>query len=205
MPANLTIFDYMRITAHLSLHLLAVATLAACSAAQSESVQAPAPTTPTMPKAETPTIPKAEAPAPGRPALIQPTGEWTDWPLADGDWVYRRDDRGSIALFGPPDQNAAFMIRCDSDRRQIFLSRAGQITTAGAKMTLHATSGVQSFAAQNSGGETAFAAIAVQPNEYMLDRIIFSRGRFAIEVNGLRSIAIPIWAEFNRVVEDCRG
>ena len=43
------------------------------------------------------------------------------------------------------------------------------------------------------------------PDEYMLDRIAFSRGRFAVQTTGLTSLAIPIWPEFTRVVEDCRS
>lgn len=131
-------------------------------------------------------------------------GDWTEWPLAKGDWVYREDDRGSIALFGPPNAEATFIIRCDRARNQLFLSREGVVAESGAQMTLRASSGLQSYPARNSGGALNYAAIALPVTDYMMDRIAFSRGRFAVETNGLQSLAIPIWPEFIRVVEDCR-
>lgn len=72
-------------------------------------------------------------------------------------------------------------------------------------MTLRASSGLQSYPARNSGGPLNYAAIALPVDDYMMDRIAFSRGRFAVETSGLLSLAIPIWPEFTRVVEDCRS
>ncbi len=72
-------------------------------------------------------------------------------------------------------------------------------------MTLRASSGLKSFPVGGTGNPTYYAAIQIAPDEYMLDRIAFSRGRFAMEVTGMRSLAIPIWPEFTRVVEDCRS
>jgi hypothetical protein len=33
----------------------------------------------------------------------------------------------------------------------------------------------------------------------------FSRGRFVVEIEGLRWAVLPSWSEVGRVVEDCRG
>ncbi len=118
--------------------------------------------------------------------------------------MYRTDNRGSLALFGQANTDATFMIRCDRSEGKLFLSRAGAVSD-GAKMTLRASSGLQSFRVYNSGGGAPYAAISVVSSEYMMDRIAFTRGRFAVETTGLPSLAIPIWAEFTRVVEDCRG
>jgi len=168
--------------------------LPSCSTSQPEPAPAPAPV-----QVEPPAPTPAPAPAPA------PLGkDWTVWPLAAGNWVYRADDRGSLALFGQPDSDATFMIRCDRARGQLVLSRAGKLSQNGATMTLRASSGLQSFPARNSGGAMPYAVIVVSTSEYMMDRIAFSRGRFAVETTGLPSLAIPIWPEFTRVVEDCR-
>ena len=135
---------------------------------------------------------------------MQPRGNWTDWPIAPGDWVYRKDARGSLALFGPIGKPATVMIRCDRARRQIFLSRAGSVGN-GATMVLRASAGFQSYPASNSGGTPSYASIPVSTGDITLDRIAYSRGRFAIETSGLQSIAVPVWPEFSRMVEDCRG
>ena len=177
--------------------LVAITNIAACSTAQSE----PAPT-PVVP------VIQAPAPAPTPPpvaAPIIPKGEWIDWPLSQGTWVYRQDDRGSIALFGAPNSDALLTIRCDHNQRQIFISRVGTSQPATGTMTLRASSGLETYMARPTGGETPYTAIAVMTNDIMLDRIAFSRGRFAVETSGLDSVAIPIWPEFTRVVEDCRS
>jgi len=171
------------------------------------SAVVPAPTpAPTQTPAPTPAPEPIPDPEPAPPPAPEPMkGNWTDWPIAQGDWVYRQDDRGSIALFGPPNAEATFMIRCDQGRNQLFLSREGVVAGSGAQMTLRASSGLQSYPARNSGGPLNYAAIALPVNDYMMDRIVFSRGRFAVETTGLASLAIPIWPEFTRVVEDCRN
>lgn len=189
----LTIFDLMRITFAFPAILLA----SGCSGV----VPSPAPA-PTQTPAPTPAPMPAPAPAPAPEPM---SGDWTDWPLAQGDWVYRKDERGSIALFGAPNAEAVFMIRCDQGRNQLFLSREGTIANNGAQMTLRASSGLQSYSARNSGGALNYAAISLPVTDYMMDRIAFSRGRFAVETSGLQSLAIPIWPEFTRVVEDCRN
>ena len=177
----------MRITFTLSALLLATG----CSAV----VPVPAPA-PTQNPAPTP------APTPA-PEPVQK--DWTLWPLAPGDWVYRADNRGSIALFGPTNMDATFIIRCDQARKQLFLSREGVVPNTGAQMTLKASSGLQSYPAHNSGGPLNYVAISLPVTDYMMDRIAYSRGRFAVETTGLPPLAIPIWPEFIRVVEDCRS
>ncbi|MEH6789986.1 hypothetical protein [Parasphingorhabdus sp.] len=167
---------------------LSVLALAACSSAPPEPAPAPQPVQPVTTPA---------------PAPAQPQGSWIDWPIASGTWSYRQDDRGSLALFGPAETDALFVIRCDQSRRQLILSRAGSVGE-GATMVLRATAGMASYPARNTGGELPYAAIALAPTDIMMDRIAYSRGRFAVETSGLRSIALPAWPEFSRVVEDCR-
>ncbi|MEL6874916.1 MAG: hypothetical protein AAGM33_05505 [Pseudomonadota bacterium] len=176
----------------------AFSALSACSAAPPET-QAPQ-AAPVITKA----LAQAAAPPPPPPAPEPLAGDWRDWPLSQGNWVYRTDARGSLALFGEPGSDATFMVRCDKNRGRLFLSRAGQVSGTGTQMTLRASSGLQSYPANNSGGPLPYVAISVDPADFMVDRIIFSRGRFAVETGGLQSLAVPIWPEFNRVVEDCR-
>jgi hypothetical protein len=149
-----------------------------------------------------PVIKPAPQPAPpAKPVLVQPSGPWLDWPLAPGEWVYRKDDRGSIALFGPAGGEATVILRCDRDRGSLFLSRAG---TGPATMTIRTSSVSRDLAAQSTGGKPAYAATTLSPNDPLLDAMAFSRGRIAVEMSGAQYIAIPAWAEMGRVTEDCR-
>ena len=181
----------MRIISKSSAASLLMLALAACSTRVPEPAPAPQPTK------------HVATPAPA-PAPVQPQGEWTDWPITPGEWMYRRDSRGSLALFGEADKDAIFIVRCDRAIRNLYLSRSGTVGD-GAKMILRASAGLQSYPASNSGGTPNYAAIAVSPRNLMMDRIAYSRGRFAVETTGLKSIAIPAWPEFSRVVEDCRS
>ena len=92
--------------------------LAACVPSKPEPVPQPKPQ-PVPP-------PVVVAPQPVRPA-----GDWIDWPIEPGTWVYRTDTRGSLALFGPAGANATVTLRCDKARARIFLS-ISSISQSGA-------------------------------------------------------------------------
>ena len=166
--------------------LASLSALAACAS----------PPPPPAPRAAPPPAPVIVAP----PPIVQLKGDWTDWPLASGDWVYRQDDRGSIALFGPPNADAVLTLRCDKARQRIYLARAG---SGGGRMVIRSSSTMKEFAGAQTGG-MPYIATEIGPRDPILDAMIFSRGRFAVEVSGQTSLAIPSWAEIGRVVEDCR-
>lgn len=169
--------------------LVPVIALSACSAPPPQAVQQP-----------------ASAPPPKVVTSVQtsqePAGEWTDWQLALGDWVYRRDERGSIALFGPIGGNALVTIRCDTARRKIYLAREGQSV---GMIVVRSSSAMKELTGAPTGGVPPYIAAEIAPNDPILDAMALSRGRIAINVAGQQPLAIPSWAEITRVVEDCRG
>lgn len=144
-------------------------------------------------------------PPPPAPALATIIG-WEDAAHTPGDWVYRNDTRGSIALFGPKGGDARFIVRCDRSAGQIYLSRLGRFEgdKAGA-IEIRTTSGTRSFAARNNGDTPAYVAVALPPREAHLDAMAFSRGRFLVAVKGTDDLVIPNWPEMTRVIEDCRS
>ena len=170
-----------------------VVTLSCCVAPEREQPPEPAPVA----------VRPAPSPAPTPTPTPAPTGEWTEWPATSGEWIYRRDERGSIALFGEPNQDARLTLRCDLSARQIYMTRA-VAASAAVPFTLHTTSGAQSFTAQPTGGELPYIGIALAPGDMILDRMIYSRGRFLVEGAGA-PLVVPSWPEIARVVEDCRG
>lgn len=130
---------------------------------------------------------------------------WLDIPLAPGTWVYRQDDRGSLALFGEPESEAVFLVRCNLADRQIFFSFAGALDTPSGTMTFQATHGETHYAAQNGSGTPPYVVAATNGADPYLDTIAFSRGRIAITVTGQAMMAVPNWPQMTRVFEDCRG
>ncbi|MGU3389996.1 hypothetical protein [Sphingomonas sp. M1A8_2b] len=156
------------------------------------------------PRAETPPPlppPRVAAPAPApRPAPI--AADWRDWPYSPGTWVYRRDARGSIALFGPANADASLTLRCDTATRQVYLSRAGTTTTP---LTIRTSSATRALPVQPTGGTPPYVAAALMPNDSLLEAMGFSRGRFVVQQAGSAPLVVPAWAEIERVTEDCRG
>lgn len=159
--------------------------------------RAPAPPPPPSPAPVTPAPPRPPAPAPAPSATA-----WTDLPLTPGTWVWRTDARGAVALFGREGQEAALVVRCDRAAQRIYVSRPG--TLAG-PMTLRATTGAQSYAAQPTGGSPPYVAAKLGVRDPQLDALAFSRGRFLVGLQGQADVIAPAWPEFARVIEECRA
>jgi hypothetical protein len=167
--------------------------VASCAAPKAKPVP------PTAPPAKTVVMDTARsAPQP----VVQPTGHWLDWPLSPGAWVYRQDERGSIALFGPANADALVTLRCDKRIGRLFLSRRGNI---GDSVTVRTSSTSKTIAVLTTGGIPAYVASELQTGDPLPDAMAYSRGRIALEVPGLLNIAIPVWSEIGRVTEDCRA
>jgi len=169
--------------------LVSLVVIGSCSAPRIVPAPAPRP-------APTPPPPPVTAPA-------QVLGEdWRDWPLTPGDWVYRQDARGSIALFGPRGADALLTLRCDRGARMIYLSRQGG---APASVTLRTSTLLRNLAMVPTGGTPPYLAVAINPRDSLLDAMGFSRGRFVVEQGIAPPLVIPAYAEVERVTEDCRG
>lgn len=171
-----------------NLTLIAMLLLASCVAPPPPPAQRAAPVPP----------PVAATPAP-TPRM---SADWNDWPFSMGDWVYRRDDRGSIAVFGPADQNAVVSLRCDLQNRRIYVSR--EATAPGQRIVIRTSSSMKEFVAKPTGGMPVYLASEIMPMDAILDAMAFSRGRILLETDGHPPIILPAWAEIARIVEDCR-
>lgn len=161
-----------------------------------------------QPQAQSQPVQPAATPAPS--AASQPwAGSWTDWPITPGNWVYRQDDRGSIALFGLAGRDALVTVRCDTSRGRIYVSRADQSGrdqggAAAGSMTIRSSTALKQFAAAATGASPAYIAAEISPTDNILDAVAYTRGRIALETSGQQSIAIPVWSELPRVIDDCR-
>lgn len=103
-----------------------------------------------------------------------------------------------MALFSSPAAGPILTLRCDPAAGRISFLRAG---TGRAAVTLRTSYGATSWPATATGSGTLAVRAA---SDAALDQIAYSRGRFAVEVEGLETLVIPAWAEIGRVIEDCR-
>ncbi len=144
-------------------------------------------------------IPKPEAPPPAAqpvaaaptPALLPtPTQSWEDRAVDAGVWRY--DAGGRTATFAPTRSTDPLLtLTCRGDTIRMTSALAGDVS-------LRTSAGTDAI--RFDGGS------ATLPNrDPRLDRIAFSRGRFALEAGSGAALTLPVQSEIGRVIEDCRG
>jgi hypothetical protein len=150
-----------------------------------------------------PAPPPPQRPAP-RPAPIAPRPPptpapgWIDAPLSPGDWSF--DEGARTASFGPPGQ-PSFVLRCAAPG-QVTIARIGAAPSTGGALTVRTSTTARTVPAR-SGEEGLVATLPA--SDPLLDAIVFSRGRFAVEAAMLPALIVPAWPEPARVIDDCRG
>jgi len=131
--------------------------------------------------------PVAAAPTPA--PLPTPTRGWEERALDNGAWRY---DAGSRAAAFVPTGSANPLLTMACSGGNIRLTSA--LTGA---VSLRTSAGTDQI--RFDGGS------ATLPNrDPRLDRIAFSRGRFALETPGGGALTLPVQSEIGRVIEDCR-
>jgi hypothetical protein len=103
----------------------------------------------------------------------------------------------SVARFA----GGALVLRCDRTAGVITLQRAGE-ASGPEPMTITTSVGVHTLSASPQTGALSVTLPARDP---VIDEMIFSRGRFAVEAPGLSPLYVPSWPEVGRVAEDCRS
>jgi hypothetical protein len=136
-------------------------------------------------------------PAPPAPPPPPSVG-WQDAALSAGDWTY--DANARAALYGPPGQ-PSFVVRCEAPG-QVTLERRGAAPATAGSLTFRTSTTARTLPARSAPEGLAARLPASDP---LLDAIMFSRGRFAVEAGMMPSLVVPAWPEPARVIEDCRG
>ncbi|HEX8654988.1 MAG TPA: hypothetical protein VF693_07185 [Allosphingosinicella sp.] len=124
--------------------------------------------------------------------------QWQDAPLSPGDWSW--DTATATAAYGPP-ARPSLVLRCVGGGRVAIERRGAAPATAG-NLTIRTSTTARTLPAR-SGPEGLEAILAA--SDPLLDAILFSRGRFAVEATVLPALIVPAWPEPARMVEDCRG
>ena len=128
---------------------------------------------------------------------------WIDNPATPGDWNYVPSASGSLAFYGTPGGEPRFTVTCDRSAGRIALARAGSAgQTVPMRVLTETRASVLDAVPVSAPNQLLEAQLA--PRDALLDAMAYSRGRFAVEVPGLPTLYIPVWAEFSKVVEDCR-
>ncbi len=169
-------------------------TLAACvPAAQTPaSTPVPAPVARTAPVPRSPSVPQAQV-----------YDSWADVPQTAGQWRYEVNGNGPIAAFIGAQGASEFVMSCDRPRGVINLARAGTSRSAR-MMTVRSETATRTFQAAPAEQTNPYLQTSIAANDPLLDAMALSKGRIAVEAEGLPPLYLPTWAEVSRVIEDCR-
>lgn len=142
------------------------------------------------PEAPPPPRPQPAAPAPAPAPLPAPASGWEDRAVDRGAWRY---DAGSrTASFVPAGgANPLLTMACSGGGIRMTSALAGNVS-------LRTSAGTDQI--RFDGGSANFTN-----RDPRLDRITFSRGRFALETPDGSALTLPVQSEIGRVIEDCRG
>lgn len=92
---------------------------------------------------------------------------------------------------------------CHRERGSLTLTRAGRANGA-VPASLMTTSGMRPVTFTAISPTDPTLDLSLPAGDPRLDELAFSRGRIGIELNGLPTLYLPVWAEIGRVIEDCR-
>jgi hypothetical protein len=125
---------------------------------------------------------------------------WMDMRATPGDWRYAPRGQGTEASFWSTAGAPMARLRCMADTRTVVLS----LPESGARqplVTIRTETVTRTLEAMSGDREMTVSLAAGDP---LLDAMALSKGRFAIESEGLPPLYLPSWAEVTRVIEDCR-
>ncbi len=143
-----------------------------------------------IPKPETPTpAPQPVAPTPTPAPLPTPTTGWEDRAVDAGAWRYDAGSR-SAAFVPTGSANPLLTLTCSGNNIRMTSALAGNVS-------LRTSAGTDQI--RFDGGNANLGN-----RDGRLDRIAFSRGRFALETAGGGALTLPVQSEIGRVIEDCR-
>lgn len=156
-----------------------------------------------QPSPPPPVATPAPAPAPAPPPVSAPSDDhWRDVPATPGDWAYGASGANSFARFGTGTATPRFSLACTASTRQIILTRHEATGARGTTLTVRAERSTRALSGQFSADRTAIN-VALPASDPLLAAMAFSRGRFAVEAEGLPTLYVPAWPEVTRVIEDC--
>ncbi len=136
-----------------------------------------------------PPQPAPVAPAPAPAPLPTPTRGWEERAVDAGSWRYDTGNR--TATFVPTGSaNPLLTMTCSGGAIRLTSALAGAVS-------LRTSAGTDQIRFDDGSA-------TLPSRDPRLDRIAFSRGRFALETPGGGALTLRVQAEIGRVIEDCR-
>lgn len=189
-----------------AIHLKTVTALAmslsACACIP--SVQEPAQTaTPAPAPVAAPAPSPAPTPAPVPVVNERAYDNYLDAPQTPGTWQYLEETDETLAIYGTDRRNPALVLSCNNG--EFYIARAGASPQSDTRvMSITSETVTRQFAALPMTEMANVVAAQIDVNDPVLDAMAITKGRVAIEVEGMPTLYAPAWVEISRVIEDCR-
>ena len=136
------------------------------------------------------------------PTPAQTPADFSYSPVSPGSWSYRALVGGSEASFIDATGRARMVIACGKVTRLVTLSR---ISSAPASNLSFWTSSMSRNLPSRFDQLAGRVIAQVGASDALLDAMALSRGRFAVSMPGSPALVLPVGAEVDHVVEDCRS
>ena len=126
-----------------------------------------------------------------------------DVPRTPGNWTIRRTaSRETVAAYSAGPDKPLFNLTCNSSSRLIWVVRPG---TAASPLPARILTETRERAFTMESGKIGNSvAASFSVTDPLLDSMALTKGRFAVETEGMPTLYLPAWAEVSRVIEDCR-
>lgn len=141
-----------------------------------------------------PPRPEPTQPAPAPAPMPTPAKPWDERALDAGAWRYDAAARAA-GFVGTGSAAPLVSLTCSGGGIRLATTLAEPLRALD--IDLRTTAGSDRLRLENGG-------VTLSARDPRLDRIAFSRGRFAIEAANGRTLTLPVQAEIGRVIEDCR-
>lgn len=120
-----------------------------------------------------------------------------------GEWVSSTLEGEPALLFGPPESEAQFSMRC-RDGGGLVLQRAGIVPEGAVQMMMVSVDGANAqFAVNETGDEMPLLTAIIPDNEPFLDMLRDAAGPLTIRVGGGSPLVLPPNPEIGELVETC--
>ena len=129
------------------------------------------------------------------------TGDWSVADIGPEEWRYARTGTSSRATLTGAGGTTLASLSCAAG--MISISRTGA-ARRGAAMAIRNSFAERSLPLRADNTSEAVVA-TLDARDPLWDQVIYSRGRFVIEVLAVQPLIAPVRPEIARVVEDCRG
>lgn len=142
-----------------------------------------------------------ETPQDSAPAA--PEGETPETPQGDGaGWVYKDNGQGGAALYGEPQTDASFSVRCEAGAL-VFARAANASPDGAADMMLSTREGETTLEAAATGNELPSWEASLNPADPWTETLM-SASQVTVTIDGGDALTAPVSGPVRRVIRTCR-